>query len=53
MIINSSIVKREEFRPDIHVYAVEATGLAAELENSRGANIVMIGAFSKNHRRDR
>ena len=47
MIINSSIVKREEFRPDIHVYAVEATGLAAELENSRGANIVMIGAFSK------
>ena len=31
MIINSSIVKREKFRPDIHVYAVEATGLAAEL----------------------
>lgn len=47
MIVNSSIIKRENFRSDINVYAVEATGLAAGLDNVRGTNIVMIGAFAR------
>ncbi len=45
IIINSSIIKREEFRRDVHVYAVDATSLSARLGNPRGANIVMIGAL--------
>lgn len=47
MIVNSSIILREEFRRDINVYAVEATGQAARLGNARGTNIVMIGAFAR------
>lgn len=47
LIINSSIVKRTAFRTDINVYGVEATKLASQLENARGTNIVMIGAFAK------
>lgn len=48
LIVNSSLVKEREYREDIKVVEVEATDLSIKLENPRGANIVMLGAFAKN-----
>ena len=45
LIVNQSIVKDYPYRQDIKVVEVDATEIADNLENSRGANIVMIGAF--------
>ncbi|SDP39261.1 2-oxoacid:acceptor oxidoreductase family protein [Desulforhopalus singaporensis] len=44
IIANSTLVKNKTFRDDIRVAEVAATAISAELDNPRGANIVMLGA---------
>lgn len=47
LLVNSSLAKENRgYRDDVRVIKVPATGIANELGNSRGANIVMIGAMS-------
>ena len=45
VLINSSIVGDKNFPKNANVYAVDATNEANELGNSRGANLVMLGAL--------
>lgn len=47
IIANKSIVKDWNFRKDVRVLEVEATAIADELENPKGANIAMLGALAK------
>ena len=47
LLVNSSLVHEREYRDDIRVVKVPMTEIAAEHENPRGANIVMIGAIIK------
>ena len=44
LIANTTLVTDHTFRDDIRVVEVPATGIAADLKNPRGANIVMLGA---------
>lgn len=47
LLVNSSITNKErKYRKDITVIKVPATDIAMELENSRGTNIVMLGALA-------
>jgi len=46
IISNRTMIDQYEFRKDIQVYEVEATGIADELNNPKGANIVMLGALA-------
>ena len=49
LLVNSSIVPDDRtYRDDIKVVKVAATDIAKELENPRGANIVMLGALASN-----
>ncbi len=45
LIINSSLINIEPTRKDLDVYYIEANELAAELGNSKVANMVMLGAY--------
>ena len=45
LFINSSIVDREAKRDDVEVYYIPCSDIALELNNSRVANIVMLGAY--------
>jgi 2-oxoglutarate ferredoxin oxidoreductase subunit gamma len=47
VIINSSLVENREFPKNVRVFAVDATTRANNLENSRAANLVMMGAMIK------
>lgn len=48
LLVNSSIVGDErKYRDDINVVRVPAIELAAKVGNSKGSNIVMLGAFVK------
>ena len=47
LFINSSLTEAEISRGDIDVVSVPANGIAEELGNPRGANMVMLGAFTK------
>lgn len=48
MLLNSTIIPKDrKFRDDIDVYFVDATNIANHMDNSRGANIVMLGALTK------
>lgn len=48
LLVNSSIADPDRsYREDVRVVKVAATELAAELGNSRGANIVMLGALAQ------
>ncbi len=48
ILVNSSVVPENwEYPNDVRVFAIDATGIANELENKRGANMVMLGAISK------
>ena len=47
LLVNSSLVHEREYRDDIQVVKVPMTEIAAEYENPKGANIVMIGAITK------
>ncbi len=44
-LVNSSLVKDEEYRDDIRVYEVDANNIAKELGNLKVANMVMLGAY--------
>lgn len=46
IITNKTLIEQYDFRKDIQVYEVAATGIADELENPKGANIVMLGALA-------
>jgi len=46
VISNSSMVRDLLSRDDVRQIEVEATGMADELQNPRGANIVMLGALA-------
>lgn len=47
VIINSSMVGNKDFPKHIKVFSVDATNEANEAGNSRGANLVMLGAMMK------
>lgn len=47
IISNKTIVKGYTFRDDIRVVEVDATAIADEIGNPKGANIVMLGALAK------
>lgn len=47
LLVNSSIVSaNRKYRDDIKVIKVPATEIAAECENAKGVNIVMLGALA-------
>ena len=48
LLVNSSLVHEREYRDDIRVVKVPMTEIAAEQENPKGANIVMMGAMAAN-----
>ena len=45
LIVNSSLVSRPAKRKDIETIAIQATGIADRLGNTRVANMVALGAF--------
>ena len=45
LFINSSIVKGEIVRTDVHVVAVPVTEIALEMGNAKVLNVVMLGAY--------
>lgn len=45
LISNATIIKGRTFRKDIKVVEVEATAVSEEINNIRGANLVMLGAM--------
>lgn len=46
-MVNSSIVPKEQkFREDILVIRIPATDIAAEVQNVKAANLVMLGALA-------
>ena len=47
VIVNSSLVEEREYPRNVKVFAIDATSQASRLENSRGANLVMLGAMMK------
>jgi 2-oxoglutarate ferredoxin oxidoreductase subunit gamma len=46
IITNKTLIDQYHFREDVRVYEVAATAIADELENPKGANIVMLGALA-------
>jgi len=46
LIVNDSMVKGWKFREDIQVVGVSATDISKQLDNPKGANIVMLGALT-------
>lgn len=46
-LVNSSLIKEKASREDIKAYYVPGNDIAAELGNTRVANIVMLGAFAE------
>ncbi len=46
VIANSSIITKYNFREDVTVVSVGASEIAAQNDNKKGANIVMLGAFA-------
>lgn len=50
LLVNSSIVPEDRsYRKDIRVVKVPATDIAAEEQNPKGANLVMLGALAANN----
>jgi 2-oxoglutarate ferredoxin oxidoreductase subunit gamma len=47
VIINSSLIEDRAFPKNVRVFAIDATTRANNLENSRAANLVMMGAMVK------
>lgn len=48
LLVNSSIVPKDRtYRSDITVVKIPATDIAKEIDNPKGANIVMLGALIK------
>jgi 2-oxoglutarate ferredoxin oxidoreductase subunit gamma len=46
IVVNSSMVKDHTFRKDVRVIQVDATAIAEELSNPRGANLAMLGGLA-------
>jgi len=46
IISNCSLIKEHQFRNDVTVFEVDATNIADELKNSKGANLVMLGGLA-------
>ncbi|MDF3001192.1 MAG: korG [Bacillota bacterium] len=46
VVANKTLIGQYNFRKDIQVYEVDATRIADEAENPKGANIVMLGALA-------
>ncbi|SMB95142.1 2-oxoglutarate ferredoxin oxidoreductase subunit gamma [Desulfonispora thiosulfatigenes DSM 11270] len=46
IITNKSLIKDYNFRSDLKIVEVDATAIAEEASNPRGANIVMLGALA-------
>lgn len=46
VISNKTLIGDYKFRDDLQVYDVDATGIAEESGNPKGANIVMLGALA-------
>ena len=46
IISNKTLIDQYDFRTDLHVFEVDATRIADDLENPKGANIVMLGALA-------
>ena len=47
VIVNSSLFGKIDYPEDLHVIGVDAMGISGELNNVRGANLVMMGAMIK------
>lgn len=47
VIINRSLFGEKTFPEDVEVYGVDASGIASEAGNPRGANLVILGAMIK------
>lgn len=47
IIVNSSLIETKVQRDDVNVYYVDANKLALEAGNTRTANIVVLGAYTK------
>lgn len=45
ILVNSSLAKAPDYRKDCHIVELPATDIAAELGNSKVANMVMLGAY--------
>ena len=45
VIINQSLFSQREYPSHVEVFGVDAMGISAELNNTRGANLVMMGAM--------
>jgi 2-oxoglutarate ferredoxin oxidoreductase subunit gamma len=46
IVVNRSMVKDHAFRKDVRVVQVDATAIAEELANPRGANLAMLGGLA-------
>lgn len=46
IISNKTLIGAHTFREDVKLVEIEATAIAEELENPKGANIVMMGALA-------
>ncbi|MFP3090331.1 2-oxoacid:acceptor oxidoreductase family protein [Treponema sp. TIM-1] len=46
IVVNSSMVTDHTFRKDVRVVPVDATAIAEELANPRGANLAMLGGLA-------
>mgnify|MGYP005785275631 CR=1 FL=1 len=49
LFINSSLVDLKPQRTDVNVYSIEANKIAESLGNSKGMNMVMLGAYLAKH----
>lgn len=47
VIVNSSLIEDREYPKNVRVFTIDATTKANNLENSRAANLVMLGAMVK------
>ena len=45
ILVNSSLAQRPDYRGDCKIVEIPANDIAAELGNSRAANMVMLGAY--------
>ena len=45
IIINKSLFSDREYPANVEVFGVDAMGISADLNNTRGANLVMMGAM--------
>lgn len=46
-MINRSVFGQKQFPENVEVYGVDAVGIASEMENPRGLNLIVLGAMIK------